>query len=228
MRRSGPQITQRDREILGWIGRHGIVTADQVARRFFSREDGATGQRAAYRRLTILESLGFVRRDRTPFWRAPQVLRITKAGAEVGEVDVAPARIVEPELRHALSLVDLVEQLSAEHRTATLRTEREIRTDRWHERHAGTRDPARGRTPDAVLTQRNGKVVAIELDLTPKRSKDFERILRAYKQERFDHVWWYVVPGAVERVARLVKDNRADDFVDVRPWKPMYVTVLNA
>ncbi len=203
------------------MGRHGIVTAEQVARRFFARDDGATGQRAAYRRLGVLEELGFARRDRTPFWRAPHVLRITKAGAEIGEVDVAPARIVEPELRHALALVDLTEQLIADHPDAVLRTEREIRTDRWHERRAGTRDPARGRTPDGQLTLTNGRVVAIELDLTPKRSKDFERILRAYRQESFDEVWWWVLPGAVPRVARLVADNRVDDFISVFPWMPV-------
>ncbi len=212
--------------MLAWVGRHGVVTADQVARQFFARGEDTTGKRAAYRRLAVLESVGLLRRDRTPFWRAPHVLRITKAGAEVGEIDVTPARIVEGEIRHSLALVDLVEQLLAEHRGSKLRTEREIRTDRWRERHAGTRQPARGRTPDGELTLRNGKVVAIELDLTPKRSKDFERILRAYRQERFDHVWWYVVPGAVERVGRLVKENRADDFIDVRPWKPIYVTAL--
>ena len=66
----------------------------------------------------------------------------------------------------------------------------------------------------------NGKAIAIELDLTPKRSKDFERILRAYRQERFDAVWWYVLPGAVPRVKKLVSDNRCDDFIDVRPWSP--------
>lgn len=221
MRRSGPQITQRDREILAWIGRHGVVTADQVARRFFGRDDGATGKRAAYRRLAVLEDLGLVRRDQTPFWRAPHVIRVTKAGTEIGEIDIAPARIVEPEMRHALALVDLTEQLLAENKGATLRTEREIRTDRWHERHAGTRDPARGRTPDGALTLKGGKVVAIELDLTPKRSKDFERILRAYRQESFDKVWWYVLPGAVPRVERLVLDNRVDDFISVRPWRPV-------
>jgi hypothetical protein len=208
------------------MGRHGVVTADQVARRFFVRDDGGTGSRAAYRRLAVLENLGFVRRDRTPFWRAPQVLRITKAGAEVGEIDIAPARIVEGEVRHSVALVDLVEQLAAANPTAKLRTEREIRTDRWHERHAGTRQPARGRTPDGQLTLRNGKVIAIELDLTPKRSKDFERILRAYRQERYDKVWWYVLPGVVPRVTKLVNENRVDDFIDVRAWTPVYVSAL--
>ena len=66
---------------------------------------------------------------------------------------------------------------------------------------------------------KSAKVVAVELDLTPKRNKDFERVLRSYKQERFDLVWWYVVAGAVPRVRKLVSDNRADDFVDVRAWE---------
>ena len=220
-------MTQRDRQVLAWIGVHGIVTAEQVARRFWVGAEGEVGKRAAYRRLAVLESMTLIRRDRTPFWRAPWVIRITTYGGEVGGVTVRPARLVEGEIRHALSLVDLTEQLIAMNPTATLRTEREIRTDRWHERHAGTRAPARGRTPDAELTLENGKRVAIELDLTPKRTKDYERILRSYKQEKYDLVGWYVVPGAVDRVVKMVQDNRADDFVQVRPWKPTYVTTLH-
>ena len=138
----------------------------------------------------------------------------------MGESGVRPARLVEGEVRHALALVDLVEALAATNQGATLRTEREIRTDRWHERQDGKLRPGKGRTPDGELNLSNGKAIAIELDLTPKRSKDFERILRAYRQERFDAVWWYVLPGAVPRVKKLVSDNRCDDFIDVRPWSP--------
>lgn len=219
--RSGHQITPRDREILAWIGRHGMVTTDQVARRFFARDDGAVGKRAAHRRLAVLEGMGLIKRDATPFWRAPWIIRVTKAGAEMGEIGVSPARLVEGEVRHALALVDLVEQLAASNKSATLRTEREIRTDRFHQRRDGKLRPGKGRTPDGELILRGGKVIAIELDLTPKRSKDFERILRAYRQERYDLVWWYVVPGAVPRVTKLVKDNRVDDFVEVRAWHPI-------
>jgi hypothetical protein len=193
-----------------------MVTAEQVANRFFAREGGVVGKRAAYRRLAILEKLGLIRRDQTPFWNAPKILRLTPAGVEVGEVGVRPARYVEGEVRHAVALVDLVEELQAQHKGSSLRTEREIRTDRWHDRADGRRDAGKGRIPDGQLTLSSGRVVAIEMDLTPKRSKDFERILRAYRQERFDEIWWYVVPGAVERVRRLVEDNRCDDFVDVR------------
>lgn len=219
MRTRGPQITDRDREILGWIGRYGMVTAEQVAAKFFGRADGDVGKRAAYRRLAVLEEMRLVRRDRTPFWRAPNVLRVTTLGAEVGELGVRPARYVEGEIRHSIAVVDLAEELMAANLGAKLRTEREIRTERWHSRQAADDiRGGRGRVPDAELTLKDGRVVGVELDLTPKRSKDFERILRAYKQERFDEVWWYVLPGAVERVAKLVTENRADDFVSVRPW----------
>jgi len=71
--------------------------------------------------------------------------------------------------------------------------------------------------PDGLIYLKSGKKVAIELDLTPKRTKDYERILRAYRREPVDLVWWYIVPGAVPRVRKLVKDNRCDDLIEVRP-----------
>lgn len=213
------QITARDREMLAWIGTHGVVTTEQVARRFFDGDSSPGGKRSAHRRLAVLQELGLVLRTPTPFWRAPWVIRVTQAGAEMGEIELRPARIVEGELRHAISLVDLMEELQATTRGCQeVRTEREIRTERYHLRRDGRLRPGRGRTPDGELTLRNGDVVAIELDLTPKRSKDFERILRDYRQERYDKIWWYVVPGAVPRVKKLVKENRSDDFIDVRAW----------
>jgi hypothetical protein len=179
--------------LLAWIGRHGIVTPDQVARRFFVGSDGVVGKRAAYRRLVKLQTGGLVQRDRTSLYRSPQVIRITRAGARAGEVDISPARLVEAEIRHSLALVDLMDGLSGAYPHCSARTEREIRTDRFHERSSGARRPGRGRTPDGELTLGPEMLVAIELDLTPKRTKDYERILRSYTQERFDQVWWYVV-----------------------------------
>jgi hypothetical protein len=205
--------------MLAWIGRHGMVTTDQIARRFFSGDDGEIGKRAAHRRMAILQSMGLILRNQTPFWRAPWVIRVTQAGADMGEIGVRPARLVEGEVRHALALVDLVEELAATNRGSVLRTEREIRTDRAHQRKDGNLRPGKGRTPDGELTLRDGRVVAIELDLTSKRSKDYERILRAYSHERVDAVWWYVVRGALPRVAKLIEENRVDDLIEVRPWR---------
>jgi hypothetical protein len=87
-RLSGPVVTDRDLEIIRWIGQHGMVTPRQVAVHFFSRPDKTVGTWAAYRRLRILEDMGLLQRDHT-FWREPQVLRITNAATRFA--DLRPA-----------------------------------------------------------------------------------------------------------------------------------------
>jgi len=210
----GTRITDRDIEILTWMGRHGVVTPQQVGRQFFVHE-GQVAQKRAYRRLAKLEELALIRRD-TPFARHSDVLRLRSRGAALAESDLPPARYVLREIPHELAVVDLVEELLANNRGATLQTGREIRRQRVGERTDGKRRAGRGRIPDAVLILKSGKTAAIELQLRPKRARDDETILEGYIQERFDHVWWYVPESAVKRVRELVKSRRADDLVEVR------------
>jgi Replication-relaxation len=216
--RRGPQVTDRDIDILGWIGRHGVVTPMQVARHFFTRDGGDVGQWAAYRRLRKLEELGVIRQDRT-FWREANVLRLTGAGARLADIDVGPARLVLAEVRHTLAVVDLVESLLVSSpQGTTVQTERELRIERRRELSDGTRPPGRGRVPDALFIHPQGMKVAIELDMTPKRSRDLERIVIAYLQERYDRIVWYVLPRTVDRLQEIVRRQRADDVVEVRAW----------
>ena len=57
----GPQLTERDREILRWMTRHGVVTAELVGRRFFWRPAvNDYGKWAAYRRLRALRRDGAI------------------------------------------------------------------------------------------------------------------------------------------------------------------------
>jgi hypothetical protein len=212
----GPAITTRDVEMLVWIGRHGIVTPEQVARRFFARDIGEPGRGAAYRRLRKLRELGLIRSDHT-FYMEPSVLRLTTGGARLADTGVGPARLVMAEVRHSLGIVDLTEQLLEKHKRATLTTERELRVERRQELAARTRRVGRGRLPDAILTIA-GKQIAIELDLTSKRSNDYDRILKKYLGEKYAEIWWYVKPRVVPRLVDIVKRNRADDLVTVRPW----------
>jgi len=51
-------LTTRDREIVTWIGRQGVVRAEHVMTRF------SIGRTAAYRRLHELVDYGLVRRHR--------------------------------------------------------------------------------------------------------------------------------------------------------------------
>jgi Replication-relaxation len=208
------QVTPRDIEILQWVSRHGIVTAEQVGRGFFA------GKRAAYERIRKLSELDLLERLPT-FWKEPGVLRVTRAGAQLAATDVAPANLVLAQVRHSLAVVDLVEQLLAEQLGATLETEREFRQQRHDEVRGRRHRPGEGRIPDGVLHLADGTTVYIELDLTAKRSRDIERIINAYLSEHVDRIWYYCSSAEVTRRVRdIVLRQRADDMIDVRVWQP--------
>jgi len=210
-------VTDRDCAILQWVGRHGVVTRKNVAKRFFGQSPDS-GTWAAYRRIRKLVEMGLLQEDHT-FWREPMVLRVTAAGAGFVDLDVRPARLVLAEVPHALAVVDLLEQLLADLPEDTvLITEREIRAERRRDLRLDPSKAGQGRMPDAEL-QVMGRRIAVELDLTPKRSRVYEDLLSSYLQQEYDEVLWYVRPGVVDRLRRIVKLNQADDFFHVRPWE---------
>lgn len=222
----GPELTERDVEILRWMTRHGVVTAELVGRRFFWRTDrDSYGRWAAYRRLRALRNLGLILSDK-PFADAPAVLRVTREGARIADVGVRPAPLVVSQLRHSTAVVWLTEYLLAEHPGAELTTERELRVQRYRELREGTRDTEQGRVPDALLCfptkgpgAQGAVTVAVELDLTRKDRRAMERMVRQYDYETVDRVWWYVTPARLERTCALVRELRADDRIEVRVWR---------
>jgi hypothetical protein len=222
----GPQLTERDREILRWMTRHGVVTVELVGRRFFWRSDANDyGKWAAYRRLRALRYLGLVLCDK-PFANQPAALRVTREGARIADVGLRPARLVLSELRHSLAVVTLSERLLFANPGAELTTERELRAQRYRELRDGRRQTEHGRTPDAVLhipTKGAGAqgvaIVAVELDLTRKDRRAMERMVRQYDREKVDRVWWYVTPARLERTRALVRELRADDRIEVFEWR---------
>jgi hypothetical protein len=212
------ELTDRDLDILTWVTRHGVVTIEQITRKFFP---GSAGFSAAQRRIRKLGEVHppVIRRDRT-FWRYPTVVRVTASGANLAGINLRPARLVLAEIKHSLGIVDLTERLLDEHPGATLVTERERRAERYRSKFDGTRK-ATGRIPDGVLILKGsqGKEVAIELDLSHRREKTVEAIIKAYNAERYDAVWWYVLPGREERITEIVRRKKVADFIEVRTWR---------
>jgi hypothetical protein len=225
-RARGPELTERDIEILRWMTRHGVVTAELVGKRFFWRTDrNGYGMWAAYRRLRALRDLGLILSDK-PFAHAPAVLRVTREGARIADVGIRPAPLVVSQLRHSIALVWLTEYLLAEYPGAELTTERELRAQRHRELSEGMRNTEQGRTPDAVLripTDGAGAegvvTVAVELDLTRKDRRAMEHMVRQYDYEPVDRVWWNVTPARLDRTRALVRELRADDRIEVRAWR---------
>ena len=206
------QVTARDVDMLQWTAGHGFVTADQIAGRFFS------GKRAAYARIRKLIELGLLER-RPTFYREPFVLRVTAAGGRVADTELPVANLVLGQIRHDLAVIDLVEDLSASYPGVTVETEREFRHRRYRtgERYQRT---GIGRIPDSVLHFPNGATVYLELDLTPKRTREIEKIVNAYTYERVDKVWYYCAsPKVTARVRDIVAGQSAADVIDVREWR---------
>jgi len=225
-RAPGPQLTARDLEIVRFITRHGVVTSEDVATRFFWREEqNRPGIWAAYRRISALRWLGLILSDK-PFANRPTVLRVTREGARLADVGIAPAPLVLSELNHSLAVVRVVEQLARDHPGAEITTERELRAERYRERREGDRPVGRGRTPDAILrlakkdAKRTTETIAIEVDITRKDRRALERIILAYDHELdVDRVWWYVSPRRAERVRDVVRSLRAERRIEIREWR---------
>jgi hypothetical protein len=209
-------------EILGWIARHGVVTAELVGRRFFWRVDKHTyGKWATYHRLAALERMRLILRSRSYGYPVP-VLRVTREGARIAGVGLRPAPLVHSEVRHTVALVWLTEYLLRENSRSELVTERELRAERYRRRHSGEREHEEGRAPDALLRLPHGdageETVAIELDMTRKDRRAMEHMVRQYDHEKVDRVWWFVRSARVASVQRLVKELHADDRIEVKRW----------
>ena len=215
------QLTDRDIEILIWVTRHGVVTLEQIARRFFPTRQGLSAATQRVRKLCTMTP-PLLQRDLT-YYKEPAALRVTTHGARLADVGISPARLVPNEVRHSFNIVDLTEELLAKHPEATLVTERERRADRYRDKRKGLRKTT-GRIPDAVFIfpatgNEKEKTVAVELDRSPRNRMDIESVIQAYLAERYTEVWWYVRPSRVETVRQITRRMKVADFIEVRPWQ---------
>ena len=203
-------LTPRDEDLVRWVARHGLVSADQVGRRFFP------SMWAAWRRLRRLEAAGLLRRE-PAFRDLPFVVRATGAGARLAACDVLPARLDAGLLRHALAVVDLSEELLASTPGAQWVTERELRRDRMRAARTDPKERQR-RTPDGLLVLSGGRRVAVELDLTPKRTRKLEQLADAYALDPdVECVWWFLPStAAAARMRELVSERGLEHLIEVR------------
>ena len=204
------RLTPRDLEVLRYAVRHGMVTSDQLGARFFRTA-------AARRRLRALERAGLLVSDRV-LAAHPAVVRATPRGARLAGCDLAPASLDLARIRHNLALVDLSEQLLATHPGSSWTTERELRRDRMRAARNGDAWERQRRVPDGLLLLADGTRVAVELDLTPKRSARLDLLAGAYAVDRdVDTVWWYLPSEvAVSRMRTLVAQRGLEHLIEPR------------
>jgi hypothetical protein len=210
----GLRLAPRDLDVLRFAVRHGMVLAEQLGSRFF------TGPSPACRRLRALEAAGLLVADRV-LTALPAVVRATPRGARLAGCDLAPASLDLARVRHNLALVDLSEELLAAHPGSVWTTERELRRDRMRAARARGAWERQGRVPDGLLRLKGGERIAIELDLTPKRSARLDLLAGAYAVDRdVDTVWWYLPSqAAVSRLRALVAERGLEQLIEPRAWR---------
>ncbi len=107
-------------------------------------------------------------------------------------------------------MVDLSEFLLAREQGGTWRTERELRVDWYADRARGIEHH---RLPDGMIII-DGRRVAVELELSEKRSRDYEALGDAYLEELIlgmHGVWWFV---STDRIAEQLRRHFAPMYGD--------------
>lgn len=212
-------VTPRDIDLLRYLTRHGVCTGEQLAHRFFADST------AVWRRLRALEHLGLIARHRT-WWREPRVVLATPLGSNLADVDLTPARLNLHELRHSLALVDLSEALLAQSPGSQWITERELRRDLFRQVQEGGMHPGlpRHHVPDGLLSTGSGEI-AVELELTNKRTRAYEQLFRGYAATpELAAVWWFSGSAPCrQRLTELAVRYQLQEFVRVLPWTPSHI-----
>jgi hypothetical protein len=113
-------VTNRDTQIVRWVGRLRMATAQQIAERF------GLGRTVTYARLGVLVRLGLLEHARI-FHGAPGVYVATRAGLAAVDLALPRARVDLRTYAHDLELSSLVVDLEREFGREQVSTEREMR-----------------------------------------------------------------------------------------------------
>lgn len=212
--RPGPE---RDRQLVCFVGRHGLVAMRHVM------DALGVGRTAAYRRVAACEERGLI--ERLEILRSEAgLLRATRDGLRYAGLGVPRAKVSPGTVNHMLRCTTVGRQLEAQHGPDRVLTERELR---FAEQVEGKkiasaevgeyRGGPRLHRPDLVVVAEIG-TIAVEVELTPKSPARLQSILRGWKWEvmakKVAEVRYLCAPGEARRaVERAVAKINAENHI---------------
>lgn len=215
-------MNERDRELVRYVGRHGIVSIAHVM------EAMGVGHTAAYRRVALCVNAGFL--ERLKVLRAgPTLIRATRGGLRYAGLGL-PVAVVSPvAVDHRLRCASTGLMLEKHFGRERVLSERELA----FAESAGERPIAsalvgelpngkpRLHRPDLAALAAKG-VIAVEVELTPKGPRRLEALMRAWRRSGWvAEVRYLCQPGPTYRaVERAVARARAQDKVVVSDQVP--------
>jgi hypothetical protein len=212
--------TEKDAEIVGWIGRMGAAGAEHVMGRF------DMGRSWAYARLSRLVKDGLLE-QRILLYRQPGLYLATADGLRwqglqrLGVYKVSPGGF-----QHAQEVANAAVSLHRVLPAWEILSEREIRIQESDQDEliasAKLGELPGGRPglhrPDLALISPDGNVVAIEVELSVKAPRRLAAICRAWVRARHISAVYYIAPPAVARaVERAIVETRTEGLIVVLP-----------
>ena len=232
-------VTERDREVVGWIGRLGAAAAADVMGRF------GMGRTATYRRLAALVDDGLLATERLLYGQ-PTLYVATRDGlqwARLARLD--PCRVGVTSARHFALCAQLAVVLERTESGYRVWSEREVRVAKASTPAVPVASAELGRLPDGRPRLRRADFVLVRVTRPAagrgSRSRArreigaprFEDDLRAWARCRLvDHVRYYASPAAARAVTRAVARVQAHDVVGSvvapRPWREQLMSQESA
>jgi hypothetical protein len=210
--------TDRDAEIVGWIGGLGAAGAEHVMGRF------AMGRSWAYERLSQLTRDGLLEQRRLLYGK-PGLYVATATGLRWRGLGGLGVHQVRPGgFEHAWQVADVAVALHRALPEWQVLSDREIR---WREREDGELlasvrvgllpgGAAALHRPDLAIVPLTGQLIAVEVELSVKARARLLAICRAFARARHLACTYYLAaPAAGRAVGRAVSELRAEDRVTV-------------
>ncbi len=209
----------RDHELVGFVGRHGLV-----AMRHVMAELGV-GRTAAYRRVATCVEAGLLERLDL-LATEPGLLRASRDGLRYAGLGLPFAKVTPGGVDHLLRCVTTAQLLGRHYGHDRVLGERElVLAEQIAGRAVASADlgERRGRPrlhrPDLAVLADEG-TIAIEVELTPKAPRRLHELIRAWRhavgRRTVAEVHYLCEPGQTRRaVERAVAKVRAEQFISI-------------
>jgi hypothetical protein len=210
--------TERDAEIVEWVGRLGAAGAEHVMARFHM------GRSWAYARLSALVEDGLLEQKQLLHRQPGQYVAAAEGLRWRGLQRLGVYRLSVGGFEHARQVATVAVALHHGLSAWTLLSERELRvvesecgelvaSARLGELPGGR--PAIHR-PDLALVSPERRVVAVEVELSIKAHRRLLAMCRGYTRARhINHVYYLANSAAGRAVTRAVEQTRAQDRITV-------------
>lgn len=209
--------TERDSQIVSWIGGIGAAGAEHVMSEF------GMSRSIAYQRLNSLTRDGLLAHH-TVLYGRPGMYTATLAGlrwkgiAHLGVFNVRPGSF-----EHAWQVAHTAVKLARAMPDWEVMSERQLRSA---ENEFGIlvasiqvgKDTANAKLhrPDLVLTCKRGLVIPIEVELSTKSASRLTAICRGWARARhINTVYYLAAPGPARAVARAIRSTKTGDRIRV-------------